>query len=114
MGRVDSEALCRVHLARVELANERSDAALAALADMADAGDKIGPELRAEIHYWRAQAMGRRGGAVEARGERSRARELMKALQDSLPNPYRAGFAIRVDVRPVLEEDHVGIHPGPR
>jgi hypothetical protein len=108
MGRWSLEAQCRLRLAHIHLGDRRYADALAVLSEIPSQGDKgLGPDLQAEIHYWRARAMAERGERADAESEAAAAQTIMKNLQASLPGPYRESFASRVDIRPVLENDPV-------
>jgi tetratricopeptide (TPR) repeat protein len=108
MGRLALEAECRLRLARIHLIERRYADALAVLSEMPSQGDQaLGPDLRAEIHYWRGHAMAERGDRAGAESETAAAQTIMKELRASLPEPYRESFASRIDVRPVLQDDPI-------
>src|SRR4030095_2766557 len=99
MGHVALEARCRVLFARIELKTGRPDAALARLREVReDAERSIGPELQAQVHYWRAQALERRGDAAGAMNERRVTRDLLDKFRATIPDRYRRSFQARFDV----------------
>jgi tetratricopeptide (TPR) repeat protein len=99
MGHVALEARCRVLFARIELKTGRADAALAVLREVRDDAERaIGPELQAQVHYWRAQALERRGDSAGATGERRATRELLEKVRAAIPERYRRTFQTRFDV----------------
>ena len=99
MGQIALEARCRILFARVELKRGRADAALAMLAEIHDDAEQaIGPELQAQVHYWRAQAMERRGDSPGAMSERRTTRALLDRLRAAVPERYRRTFEARSDV----------------
>ena len=99
MGHVALEARCRVLFARIELKSGRADAALATLREVhEDAERSIGPELQAQVHYWRAQALERRGDSAGGMSERRAMRELLDKVRATIPERYRRTFQARFDV----------------
>jgi ATP/maltotriose-dependent transcriptional regulator MalT len=99
MGHVALEARCRVLFARIELKRGRADAALAMLREVRDDADRaIGPELQAQVHSWRAQALDRRGDSAGAMSERRASRALLEQLRAGIPEQYRRMFEARLDL----------------
>jgi tetratricopeptide (TPR) repeat protein len=99
MGHIALEARCRVLFARIYLKTGRADAALAMLREVReDAERAIGPELQAQVHYWRALALERRGDSAGAIGERRASRELLDKVRATIPDRYRRTFQTRFDV----------------
>ncbi len=104
MGRLHLEARCRLALARIHFIERRNAEAVATLDQLAPGGDRtIGPELRAEMHYWRGRAMTARGDGAAAESEIARARKLAQELRASLPEQHRDRFASRTTIRPLIE-----------
>jgi tetratricopeptide (TPR) repeat protein len=104
MGRLYLEARCRLALARIHFTERRYSQAVAALDELAPGGDRtIGPELGAEVHYWRGRAMAARGDRVAAESEIALARKLAQELRASLPEQHRDGFVSRTTIRPLVE-----------
>jgi tetratricopeptide (TPR) repeat protein len=104
MGRLALEALCRVHLARIEFGQRRYGDGLAVLNDVPLEGERtIGPELQAQVRYWRSLAMAERGDRVGSQSEVTLARKLAQQLRASLPASDRDRFASRRDIRPLFE-----------
>jgi serine/threonine protein kinase/tetratricopeptide (TPR) repeat protein len=101
MRRVSLEAKCRVFLARTSLRQQRPDEAARVLADVK--ADSLGPELRAQVHYWRAKASIARGDLQAARSDDAIARRLLDALRESVPSSSRERFATRTDIRVMLQ-----------
>lgn len=103
MGRLYLEVKCRVILARIQIGARRYDDAIAALKDIPTEGERtIGPELRAEVRYWRSQAMAGRGDRAGGEAEAAPGRQLVLELQASLPERYRSSFAARAAIQPLL------------
>lgn len=103
MGRLALEARCRVHLARVDLLAGRPDGALAVLRDVGpDAEQSIGPELQAQVHYWRSEAFRARGDAITAHAQAQTARQILEGVRQSVPEPMRGRFVRRTDIQRVI------------
>ena len=96
MGQLDLEARCRLHQARILIRDRQYDEALSAL-DLLTSNKEgmLGPELRAEAHHWRRQALTGRGDRLGAEAEAAAARQLITALEASLPDQFRDSFASR-------------------
>jgi tetratricopeptide (TPR) repeat protein len=108
MARPYLEARCRLNLARLDISLNRHADAVAALQTIPPDNEKaIGPELEAQISYWRSLALAGQRDQFGAASEGTRARSLMERLRESLPPQYQDGFASRSDVRPVLEPNSV-------
>jgi tetratricopeptide (TPR) repeat protein len=104
IARVDLEARCRLHLARIDFGQRRVTQAVHALdALSADSETTLGPELRAQLHDWRARALTADHDTARAQAERASAQTLIQALQASLPAQYRDRFAARPDIHSILE-----------
>jgi tetratricopeptide (TPR) repeat protein/tRNA A-37 threonylcarbamoyl transferase component Bud32 len=103
MGRTSLEALCRVHLARVDVSDRKYQEAILVLKDVPDDTNErtIGPELRASVEYWRGRALAA-GNDPDARAHLERARALLLQLQGSLPETLRARFTARPDIGEML------------
>ncbi len=100
MGRVALEARCRVLLARIELAANRPKDAIQTLASIAPEGDlTLGPELRAQIHHWRGEALARAGDRTAAGVEAGNARRLADELGKLVPLSNRKALMSRPDIR---------------
>jgi len=101
-GRPPLEVQCRVLLARVLIAEERFDEAVTTLSVVKSEGENpLGPELAAQVHYWRSVALaGRDAAAAEA--EATTARALVGQLQASLPMDYRDTFVARRSIAPIV------------
>jgi tetratricopeptide (TPR) repeat protein len=105
MGRLELEAQCRLHLARVYFTDRRYKDVAQALSDIPVDGDRtIGSELLAKLHYWRGQAAAARGDNSESDSERGMARKIMLALKASLPSASRDRFAGRASIREIIEQ----------
>ena len=104
MGRYSLESRLRIYLARIDAGLRRFDDALAALeAIPPDGARAIGPELQAEVHYWRARALLGRGDRAAAQAEADTSRKLIEPLRDALPVADRDRFASRRDIRSLFE-----------
>ena len=104
MERFPLEARCRLLLARIEMSQRQFDAALRTLDAIPPDDDvrTIGAELRAQVHYWRGQALIGRGALPDAQAELGIARKIIGTMRDALPETYRAGFAARRDVQRII------------
>jgi tetratricopeptide (TPR) repeat protein len=94
MQRPSLEALCRMWLARLDLRAGRPAQAASLLAPIRL--DRIGPELQAQVHYWRAQASATPGAGDD---ERRDARRLLDEIQRGVPDRLRARFLLRPDIQ---------------
>ena len=103
MGRLHLEARCRLALARIHLIERRDSEAVATLDQVASGGDRIGPELQAEMHYWRGRALAARGDRAAADSEIALARKLAQELRASLPEQQRDRFVSRTTIRLLIE-----------
>jgi tetratricopeptide (TPR) repeat protein len=104
MGRLYLEVRCRLNLARVEIGQRQYGQALEVLDGLSFGKDAtIGPELQAQVHYWRGRALAARGNNREAEPERAQARALVEKLRQSLPDRYHASYTARADIRPFVE-----------
>src|SRR5205823_4036496 len=100
MGRYSLEVRCRVYLARIAIGERRFADALTTLGDVAADGDlAIGPELQAQVHYWRARALERHGDRDGAMREMDAARAMLERLRTLVPDRYRRSFDSRPDVQ---------------
>jgi tetratricopeptide (TPR) repeat protein len=108
MGRPYIEAKCRLNLARLDISLKRDADAVAALQTIPSGSEKaIGPELEAQVSYWRSLALAGQRDQVGAATEGNQARTLMEQLMKSLPPRYQDRFASRSDIRPVLDSNAV-------
>jgi hypothetical protein len=103
MHRSNLEARCRLSLAHLLVRERQYDAALAALDRIAAEGGGLAPELRAEWHDCRRQAMAGRGDGKSAEAEGAFAQRLITDLQASLPEQYRSSFGSRVAIRSLMQ-----------
>jgi tetratricopeptide (TPR) repeat protein len=104
MERFALEGHCRLLLARIDIARRQFDAALRTL-DRIPADDEVrtvGPELRAQVHYWRSQALFGRSATAEAEIELRLARTILERVRGALPEDRRAGFSARRDVQRII------------
>jgi predicted negative regulator of RcsB-dependent stress response len=104
MERLSLEARCRLLLAQIDLTQRDFDSALRVLDTIPPDDDQrtIGTELRAQVHYWRAQALIGRRALPEARVELDLARKTIDQIRVALPDGYRASFAARPDIRRII------------
>ena len=99
MGAFALEARCRLHLARIDVAALKPDAAVNTLiAIPTDRENTLGLELQAQVHHWRSVAMKARGDGQGAQSEETIARGLLQTLRGSLPEPDRDGFMARPSI----------------
>jgi tetratricopeptide (TPR) repeat protein len=101
MRRLSLEVLCRVFLARIDMARRRPDDAIRTLSEIPsdDASRTVGRELRAQVHYWRGQALAARGNTVDATREHDAARQFIDQIRSQLADADRARFLARPDIR---------------
>jgi tetratricopeptide (TPR) repeat protein len=99
-GKVTAATAIGVLLARTQVLDEQPAAAQQTLDEVAPAAGS-NRELAAQLHYWRGQALVRRGDASAGGVEHTRAREALTALAASLPERYRTGFLARADLREI-------------
>jgi hypothetical protein len=101
MGRTLLEARCRIFGAWIDVEAQRFSEALATLKEIPDddAQRAVGPELRAQIHYWRKRAFAGLGDESAAQTEDAAARRLIAAVRASLPEEHRVRFDSRPEVR---------------
>jgi tetratricopeptide (TPR) repeat protein len=104
-GRLGLAARCRVFLARIALGQEQADAASRILNEVPADDDQqtVGPELRAQVHYWKAQALMARGNSGDAALEITAARKALEPVRQRLPPDVAQRFDGRVDIRRILE-----------
>jgi hypothetical protein len=103
MGRLSSEAECRIQQARVYVSRGQSADALTALNAIPLHGDRtVGKETQAQVHYWRGRAIAERD-PVAARAEATEARRLIAEVQASLPPAYRDPFGARASIHQVTK-----------
>ena len=105
MGRVGLEARFRIFLARAALLTGQAAEARQHLDGVPpDTDDRtIGPELRAQVLYWRGQAL--RAAAERSAGDAAvaEARRLLDGLRTRLPPDRQAPFTTRTDIQPILQ-----------
>jgi tetratricopeptide (TPR) repeat protein len=101
MGRTLLEARCRIFGAWIDVEAQRFSEALATLKEIPDDDEQraVGPELRAQIHYWRKRAFAGLGDESAAQTEDAAARRLIAAVRASLPEEHRVRFDSRPEVR---------------
>jgi len=96
MKRPALEATIRTLLAQIELRAHRATAALAAVADVPVA--PLSPELRAQVHHWRAEAQ---DALMPGSGEPDR-REAQRSLEQaegSVPSELRERYLLRPELQ---------------
>jgi hypothetical protein len=102
-GPLSLEARCRVYLARIDVGERRLEEALETLRVITPDGERaLGPELQAQVHYWRSRALMARGDRAGAQSEETVARKLVADLRASLPAQYRGGFESRADIHLII------------
>jgi serine/threonine protein kinase/tetratricopeptide (TPR) repeat protein len=104
MGRKLLEARCRIFSASIDVAARKFAEALATLMAIPDddAQYTVGPELRAQIHYWRGRAFAGLGNGAAALTEAAAARQLIESIRLSLPEEFRASFRGRPDIQRIV------------
>jgi tetratricopeptide (TPR) repeat protein len=104
MGRPGLAARCRLFLAQIDLRQRRAAEALQTLSAIPpdDAMRTIGPELRAQVHYWRSVAAAGLGDPAGAQTDALAARKILEQIRATLPESSRASFAARPDIRRIV------------
>ncbi|MFQ5816673.1 MAG: tetratricopeptide repeat protein [Terriglobia bacterium] len=103
MGRAYLRARTRLNLARVYLWQKEYVSTIQTLDEMLSPGEvSLGPELLAQAYYVQSQALQRLGRADEARRAYEQAQEVVRRLQQTIPESQRENFAARRDIRPLL------------
>ena len=102
--RIALQAQCLIFLARVALSRGDDDEALLRLDEMPGATSKqLNPELQAQMHYWRSQALERRGERDAAAAARSLAREVIATWRKAfLSSRDESGVQLRPDLRLIV------------
>jgi tetratricopeptide (TPR) repeat protein len=103
MGRLSLETRCRLYLARIQIAAHQYADALAVVRETPLDGERrVSPELEAQVRYWRSRALTELRDQKPAETEQNLARKLVYGVQESLPEQYRAPFALRTEIRPLI------------
>jgi tetratricopeptide (TPR) repeat protein len=104
MERTALAARCRIFLAQIDLHQRRGADAIRTLDGVPPDDDMrtIGPELRAQVHYWRSVAVAMLGDRAAADTEAAAARKALDRLQAALSEPARARLASRRDLRRII------------
>jgi hypothetical protein len=101
MGAYWLEGRCLFVLGRIALLDRRVPDAIEILDRPAPDGDKtLGPELQAQLSYWRGKAR-EQAGSGENRWSAD-ARHLLETLKTGLPEQFRNGFSSRPDIATIL------------
>jgi len=101
MGRVYLETRCGAYLARLAVNDHRAPRALAILNGLPRVDETVvGPELVAEIRYWRARALAATHDPAAA-SEHSAANALLSKARASVPEEYRSRFDARADIQTI-------------
>jgi predicted negative regulator of RcsB-dependent stress response len=103
MERFALDARCRLFLARIDVAERKYDEGLKILSAMADddRSRTVGPEIRAQILYWRSRALAALADPRTA-ADAERARRIITDLQAQIPESSRGRFASRPDLRLII------------
>jgi predicted negative regulator of RcsB-dependent stress response len=102
-GPASLEARCHISLARIDVGERKFQDALTTLKAPALDGKTLGPELQAQLHYWRSRALDGHGDRAGVQSEENIARKLIQEIEASLPSQYRDTFSSRPDIRPLIE-----------
>ena len=62
----------------------------------------IGPELRAQVQFWRSQALAMKGDDVKARAALAEARRVVGGIQAGLPATVQQHFMARRDIHAIV------------
>jgi tetratricopeptide (TPR) repeat protein len=101
MRRVALEARCRTLLARTALAAQRPGEGVKALADVRV--EELGPELQAQVLYWRGRAATLSGDGAAGERQLAEARRLLTAVRELVPSTLREAYSQRPDIRLIVE-----------
>jgi tetratricopeptide (TPR) repeat protein len=94
------EARVRVFLARLDIDAGRFNDALRRLGDLpADGTRALGPELRAQVHYWRSLAMSRRGDGPGAAKETAMVQQSTSELRRLVTDAHWPRVLSRPEIR---------------
>jgi tetratricopeptide (TPR) repeat protein len=94
------EGRCLVFLARLEVAAGRFDEAMDRLNEIsADLEAVLNSELRAQLYYWRGQALRGRGDVQAARREWMVASQFLSEMKMRMPEPMWVRVLSRPDIR---------------
>ena len=100
MRRVVLEARCQLFLARLDIDERRFEMAIARLDAIAPGTLRVlAPELRAQTHHWRSQALAGRGDRLASDAEAATAVRLIDQARRLLPEAYRDRVLLRPDIR---------------
>ena len=103
MRQVALETRCRILLARLSLRERKYEEALKVLdAVRLDGPGTVGPEMLAQVLYWRGQVFAAQGNGGEGDVEHSRARKLLQDLLANLPKTDRDSYVMRPDIRRIV------------
>jgi tetratricopeptide (TPR) repeat protein len=94
---------CRLDQARLEFGQRRYAEALESLEGIPAGSVTLGPELQAQVHFWRSRALAARGDKAAAELQAAAARKIVTQVQGALPERYRDRFASRVSIRPLIQ-----------
>jgi tetratricopeptide (TPR) repeat protein len=98
--RLSLQTRCRVYQARASVRQGASALALEALSHVpSTSGFDPGPEVLAQIHHWRAEALAQMGKSGEAASERARASAVIATVRQALPSRDQPTFLLRRDLR---------------
>jgi tetratricopeptide (TPR) repeat protein len=98
IGALSLIARCRIGLGRIQLKQRLFPEAIELTAPT-KADDVLGPELRAELHYWHGEALKANGDSKGADAEKVIVRQLLDSVSSALPAEDRAGFMTRADIQ---------------
>jgi eukaryotic-like serine/threonine-protein kinase len=108
MGRLSVESLCRLAESRIRFSRQQYADVEPLIRPIPLDGDRrVGPELAAQVHYWRGRTLAAQGNPDAAKLEIETAQKLLRDLMASLPESSRNGFGSKGDVRRILENDAV-------
>jgi hypothetical protein len=106
MGRLNVESHCRLAESRIRFSRQQyADAESLIRPIPLDGNRRVGPELAAQVYYWRGRSLAEQGNPDGAKTEIEKAQKLLRDLIASLPDSSRNGFSSKRDVRPILEND---------
>ena len=106
--RVALEARCLLFLARIDVFAGRFDDAIDRLAQIPMKTEpSLGPELRAQIHYWRSRVRRARGERAMSAEEARQAVQHLDELRALIPESMRGGFSARPDIHAMTTANNI-------
>jgi tetratricopeptide (TPR) repeat protein len=104
--RVLLEARCLLFMARIELAANRIEDAVARLSDLPEERRRrLNPELQSYLRYWYGKALAQQGRREAAAVEAGAARTILEDWGRAIPEVDRSRVLSRPDIRLIIGND---------